>query len=43
MMGSGAIDNSKIVTSHYPLAQAVDAIAKSVARADGKIIVHPQA
>jgi len=43
MMGSGLIDNSKIVTSSFPLAQSVDAIAKSIDRADGKIIVHPQA
>jgi len=41
MMGSGAIDNSKIITSHFPLAQAVDAIAQSTKRADGKIIIHP--
>ena len=41
MMGSGLIDNAKIVTSNYPLDQAVDAIAKSTSRADGKIIVRP--
>lgn len=41
MMGSGAIDNSKIITSHFPLAQSVDAIALSTKRADGKIIIHP--
>ena len=41
MMGSGLIDNAKIVTSQFPLAQAVEAIAKSTTRADGKIIIHP--
>jgi threonine dehydrogenase-like Zn-dependent dehydrogenase len=41
MMGSGLIDNAKIVTSQFPLSQAVDAIAKSTERADGKIIIHP--
>lgn len=41
MMGSGLIDNAKIVTSDFPLTQAVDAIAKSTERADGKIIIHP--
>ena len=41
MMGSGAIDNSKIITSEFPLAKAVDAIALSTKRADGKIIIHP--
>ena len=41
MMGSGAIDNSKIITSEFPLAQSVDAIALSTKRADGKIIIHP--
>lgn len=41
MMGAGLVNNEKIITSRYPLAQAVDAIAKSTARADGKIIVNP--
>jgi len=41
MMGSGLIDNAKMITSHFPLDQAVDAIAKSTSRADGKIIVRP--
>jgi len=41
MMGSGLIDNAKMVTSNFPLDQAVDAIAKSTSRADGKIIVRP--
>jgi len=41
MAGAGLIDNSRIITSRFPLDQAVDAIAKSTARADGKIIVHP--
>jgi len=41
MMGSGLIDNAKMVTSNFPLDQAIDAIAKSTNRADGKIIVRP--
>ena len=41
MMGAGLIDNAKMVTSRFPLDQAVDAIAKSTSRADGKIIVRP--
>lgn len=41
MMGSGLIDNAKMVTSNFPLDQAIDAIAKSTSRADGKIIVRP--
>lgn len=41
MMGSGLIDNAKIITSRFPLDQAVDAIARSTTRADGKIIIHP--
>jgi scyllo-inosose 3-dehydrogenase len=43
MMGAGLIDNAKIITSRFPLAQAVDAIAQSTDRSDGKIVVHPQA
>ena len=41
MMGSGAVDNSKIITSRFPLEQSVDAIALSTKRADGKIIIRP--
>jgi threonine dehydrogenase-like Zn-dependent dehydrogenase len=41
MVGSGLVDNSRIITSRFPLDQAVDAIAKSVDRTDGKIIIHP--
>ena len=41
MVGSGLVDNSRIITSRFPLDQAVDAIAKSIDRTDGKIIIHP--
>jgi threonine dehydrogenase-like Zn-dependent dehydrogenase len=41
MAGAGLVDNSKIITSRFPLDQAVDAIAKSIDRADGKIMIHP--
>lgn len=41
LVGSGRLDLSPIITAHYQLAEAVDAIAKSTARVDGKIMVHP--
>ena len=41
MMGAGLIDNSKIITSRFPLSQAVDALAKATKREDGKIIIKP--
>ncbi len=41
MVASGRLDLSPIITAHYKLDQAVDAIAKSITRADGKIMVHP--
>jgi threonine dehydrogenase-like Zn-dependent dehydrogenase len=41
MMGSGLIDNSRIITARFPLDRAVEAIKKSVHREDGKIIIKP--
>ena len=41
MVASGRLDLSPIITARYELADTVDAIARSVARTDGKIIVHP--
>jgi len=41
LMASGLIDMTQIVTARYDLDDAVDAIAKSVAREDGKIMVKP--
>jgi threonine dehydrogenase-like Zn-dependent dehydrogenase len=41
LVASGRLDLSPIITAHYDLAQTVEAIAKSVERSDGKIMVHP--
>jgi threonine dehydrogenase-like Zn-dependent dehydrogenase len=41
LVASGRLDLSPIITAHYDLAKTVDAIAKSVERTDGKIMVHP--
>ncbi|MGQ9632468.1 MAG: scyllo-inosose 3-dehydrogenase [bacterium] len=41
LIASGAIDPSKIITARYDLDSAVDAIAKSGAREDGKIVIKP--
>ncbi|UCF10097.1 MAG: alcohol dehydrogenase catalytic domain-containing protein [Candidatus Bipolaricaulota bacterium] len=41
MAGAGLVDNAKIITSRFPLDQAIDAIAKSTDRSDGKIVIHP--
>jgi threonine dehydrogenase-like Zn-dependent dehydrogenase len=41
MVASGRLDLSPMVTSRYELPQAVDAIAKSTERKDGKIMVFP--
>jgi threonine dehydrogenase-like Zn-dependent dehydrogenase len=41
MVAAGRLDLSPIITAHYDLEQTVDAIAKSVERSDGKIMVHP--
>jgi threonine dehydrogenase-like Zn-dependent dehydrogenase len=41
LVASGRLDLSPIITAHYDLEQTVDAIAKSVERSDGKIMVHP--
>ena len=39
LMASGLIDQTRIVTARYKLDNAVDAIAKSTDRSDGKILV----
>jgi hypothetical protein len=41
LMASGLIDMTQIITARYSLDEAVDAIAKSVTREDGKIMVKP--
>jgi threonine dehydrogenase-like Zn-dependent dehydrogenase len=41
LVASGRLDLSPIVTARYTLDRTVDAIAKSVDRTDGKIIVSP--
>lgn len=41
LMGSGLIDNTKIITSRFPLDQALDALEKATKREDGKIIIKP--
>jgi len=41
LMASGLMDMTQIITARYNLDEAVDAIAKSVAREDGKIMVKP--
>jgi len=41
LVASGRLDLSPIITAHYKLDQTVDAIARSVKRTDGKIMVHP--
>jgi len=41
LVGSGRLDLSPIITASFDLDQAVEAIAKSTERADGKIMVHP--
>jgi scyllo-inosose 3-dehydrogenase len=43
MVAAGRLDLSPIITATYPLAETVDAIAKSVTRTDGKIMVKPNA
>ena len=41
LVAAGRLDLSPIITAHYGLDDAVDAIAKSAERADGKIMVKP--
>jgi hypothetical protein len=41
LVASGRLDLSPIVTARYGLDATVDAIAKSIERADGKILVKP--
>ncbi len=41
LVASGRLDLSPIVTARYKLDQTVDAIAKSVTRTEGKIMVFP--
>lgn len=39
LMASGIIDNTPMITARFPLDKAVDAIAQSTSREDGKIMV----
>jgi threonine dehydrogenase-like Zn-dependent dehydrogenase len=41
MVAAGRLDLSPIITAHYGLEETVQAIARSVERADGKIMVAP--
>ncbi len=41
LIAAGRLDLSPIITARYGLEAAVDAIAKSIERADGKILVKP--
>ena len=41
LVASGRLDLSPIVTARYGLEETVDAIKKSIERADGKIMVLP--
>ena len=41
MMGAGLIDNTKMITSRFPLAEAVAALEKATKREDGKIMIKP--
>jgi threonine dehydrogenase-like Zn-dependent dehydrogenase len=41
LVASGRLDLSPIITARYGLEDTVDAIAKSIERADGKILVKP--
>jgi len=41
MVAAGRLDLSPIITARYDLEQTLDAIAKSIQRADGKILVKP--
>ena len=41
LMASGLIDMTQIITARYSLDETVDAIAQSVTREDGKIMVKP--
>ncbi len=41
MVAAGRIDLTPIITSRYELGETVEAIAKSIERADGKILVKP--
>jgi len=42
MVAAGRLDLSPIITARYGLEETVQAIAKSVERADGKILVKPE-
>jgi threonine dehydrogenase-like Zn-dependent dehydrogenase len=41
MVAAGRLDLSPIITAHYGLKETLDAIAKSIERTDGKILVKP--
>ncbi len=41
LLGSGLVDNAKIITSRFPLPRALDALEKATRREDGKIIIRP--
>jgi len=41
MIGAGLVDNSRIITSVFPLAEGVEAVKQASRREDGKVIVRP--
>ncbi len=41
LVAAGRLDLSPIITARYDLINTVDAIAKSMERSDGKILVKP--
>ncbi|MCR4391507.1 MAG: alcohol dehydrogenase catalytic domain-containing protein [Candidatus Acetothermia bacterium] len=41
LMGAGLVDNSKIITSRFPLTKALDALKQATKRQDGKIVIKP--
>jgi threonine dehydrogenase-like Zn-dependent dehydrogenase len=41
LVAAGRLDLSPVITARYGLEETVDAVAKSVERTDGKILVKP--
>ncbi len=39
MMGAGLVDNERMITAQFPLAQGIEAVKQSTKRQDGKIVV----
>ncbi len=41
LMGAGYVDNAKIITARFPLAEGLAALKQATKRADGKIVITP--